>query len=129
MGEFMFVVKTFIFTLILVVIMQIKIGGFTIEEHSLDWLHESSVVRELQEVAQGAIRASKTGYNAVSSLFSDASNGAREVSSDGWLKIRRSEAYHKQREKELREEAKARKEERRAASEDREVDEDNVDYE
>ena len=129
MGEFMFVVKTFIFTLILVVIMQIKIGGFTIEEHSLDWLHESSVVRELQEVAQGAIRASKSGYKTVSNLFSDSTTGAREVTSDGWLKIRRSDAYHKQREKELREEARAKKAEAQAAAEEREADEDSVDYE
>lgn len=129
MGEFMFVVKTFIFTLILVVVMQIKVGGFTLEEHSLDWLHESSAVRELQEVAQGAIRASKSGYRTVSNLFDDSSSGVREMSSDGWLKVRRSDAYHKQREKELREEAKAKKEAKRTVDEDSEVDEEAVDYE
>ncbi len=61
MADFFFVVKTFLFTLALVVVMQIRIGDATIEERSHEWIQESAIHRTLGKVAFGAVTVMKDG--------------------------------------------------------------------
>lgn len=61
MADLMFVVKTFLFTLALVVLMQIKVGDRTIEERSHQWIQHSAIHKTLGKVATGAVTAMKDG--------------------------------------------------------------------
>ena len=54
MADFFFVIKTFLFTLAIVVLMQIQVGEYTIEERSHAWIQESAIHRTLGKVALGA---------------------------------------------------------------------------
>ena len=56
MGDLFFVIKMFIYTLILVVFMQVKVGTTTVEEKILYWTHQSELAGNFQNIAQGAIR-------------------------------------------------------------------------
>lgn len=61
MGDFFFVVKTFLYTLALVVLMQIKVGDTTIEERSHTWIQQSDLHRSLGKVALGAVTVLRDG--------------------------------------------------------------------
>ena len=65
MADFFFVVKTFLFTLALVVMMQIRVGDLTIEERSHEWIQESAIHRTLGKVAFGAVTVMKDGVHYV----------------------------------------------------------------
>lgn len=65
MADFLFIVKTFLFTLALVVLMQIKVGDQTIEERSHQWIQQSAIHRTLGKVATGAVTAMKDGAHYV----------------------------------------------------------------
>lgn len=69
MGDIFFVLKTLAITITIVVLMQIKIGPRTIEQHSLAWIHQSVVVEQLQEVAAGAVKAGRQGVIAVKGML------------------------------------------------------------
>lgn len=57
MTELKFVAKCFLFTAILVVMMQLKVGGSTIEAYSFHWLRKSTVSQYVQSVAAGGAMA------------------------------------------------------------------------
>ncbi len=61
MADFFFVVKTLLFTLALVVLMQIRVGESTIEERSHEWIQGSAIHRTLGKVALGAVTVMKDG--------------------------------------------------------------------
>ncbi len=65
MADFFFVVKTFLFTLALVVLMQIKVGDSTIEERSHEWIQASAIHHTLGKVALGAVAVMKDGVHYV----------------------------------------------------------------
>ncbi|MEK7356399.1 MAG: hypothetical protein AAB250_08115 [Bdellovibrionota bacterium] len=87
MGDVIFVIKTLVITVALVVMMQIKIGPNTIEQHSLAWIHHSAAVEELQEVAAGAVKAGRKGVTYVKGLIG----------------MKQSEAYYRQLERNAQE--------------------------
>ena len=43
--------------------MQIQIGTKTIEQHTMNWIHSSTFVEQLQEVADGGIMASRQMFS------------------------------------------------------------------
>jgi hypothetical protein len=53
--DFLFVLRTFGVTVVLFLLMQIRVGNTTLEQHSLSWMHSSRVAGTLQEVADGAV--------------------------------------------------------------------------
>jgi hypothetical protein len=53
--DFLFVLRTFAVTVVLFLLMQIRVGSATVEQHSIAWMHSSSVVDTLQEVADGTV--------------------------------------------------------------------------
>lgn len=69
MGEFFFVVKVFMATVLIVLLMQIRIGRATVEQHSIGWLHTSNAVEALRGVADGAIAAAFNGVEWGKNLY------------------------------------------------------------
>lgn len=57
MEELKFVLKTFVFTCLLIVLMQVKVAGGTIESHSFHWLQRSTVSQWIQSAAAGGAMA------------------------------------------------------------------------
>lgn len=109
MGDFFFVFKTLIATVVLVFFMQIRIGPTTIENHTHAWLQNSFLVGNLRYVAGGAIKAVTEGYQFVSSTV-DKNVGAPSTESEvkpaprenraQRLRLHRSESYHRDQERE-----------------------------
>lgn len=67
MADLFFVIKTFLFTVALVVLMQIKVGNTTIEARAHTWIQEAGIHRSLGKVAFGAVTAMKDGAHYVRS--------------------------------------------------------------
>lgn len=57
MTDFLFFIKTILFTLIVVLLMQIQVGERTVEDHAMSWVQTSVIVSPLNGVAQGAAQA------------------------------------------------------------------------
>lgn len=80
MADFFFVVKTLLFTLALVVLMQIKVGNSTIEERSHEWIQHSAIHRTLGKVAFGAVVAMKDSAQYVKDWVDGRDNTAATTS-------------------------------------------------
>lgn len=63
----MFVLKSLILTMALVVFMQIKVGSSTIESYSQRWLQKSTASVYIQSVAAGGALALKNLFYSVKS--------------------------------------------------------------
>lgn len=71
MAEVMFVVKSFLVAIVLTVLMQVKVGGASLEFHVEHWITSSSVGTYLQEVATGAVKAINTTSKAATQFVSE----------------------------------------------------------
>jgi hypothetical protein len=73
MKDILFVLKTFVATMILIVLMQIKVGSFTMEEQAALFIQDSWMTTQVQQVAAGLSKVLKDttgGFGKkVSSLF------------------------------------------------------------
>ena len=67
MADFFFVLKMFIFSIALILVMQVKIGPMSLEERSYIILQSSMVTHQLQKVADGGVKA----YRKVEGVVSD----------------------------------------------------------
>jgi|GEM_PF-2293550 len=76
MAEFKFALKTFGFALAVVLALQIRFSGATLEEHSLSWIRTSPVPKYLQKVADGGALAVRNATKAVTDYTSRAINGS-----------------------------------------------------
>ena len=63
MSEFFFVVKTVLFSVLVLMVLQMKVGGATLEKQSEAWIYHSRVGGEMQAVARGAVRAGYEGWD------------------------------------------------------------------
>ena len=63
MGDIFFIIRMAVYTVVLVIVMQVKIGPTTIEEKVIDFTHNSSFSETIQKVAEGAVRIIGIGYN------------------------------------------------------------------
>lgn len=59
MSDILFLVRTFVLTVAVVMVMQINVGERTIENHALAWVQTSPVVAPLNHVAKGAAKLVK----------------------------------------------------------------------
>ncbi|MGZ3794011.1 MAG: hypothetical protein ACXVCP_16780 [Bdellovibrio sp.] len=57
MEELKFVIKCLFFTMLLVVLMQVKVGTSSIEAYSFRWLRQSTVSQYVQSAAAGGAMA------------------------------------------------------------------------
>ncbi|KYG66826.1 hypothetical protein AZI86_07255 [Bdellovibrio bacteriovorus] len=82
MEELKFVVKCFVFTMLLVVLMQVKVGGYSIEAHSFHWLRKSTISQYIQSAAAGGAMAlrnlGRTVKDGVASTVDGYQEGAHE---------------------------------------------------
>lgn len=62
MSEFFFVLKTLIFSLAILFVLQMRMGDRTLEERSENWIYRSAVGIELQSVSRGAVKAGEEGW-------------------------------------------------------------------
>jgi hypothetical protein len=93
-GDLFFVIKSFLFTIVVVVLLQIRIGSMTLENHALKWIHNSSVVENLQGVAAGAVKAAHEATHKLSSLYDE--NSAKVFGDDNSVssRIKKFELRH-----------------------------------
>ncbi len=82
MEELKFVLKCFCFTALLIVLMQVKVGGASIETHSFRWLQRSTVSQYIQSAAAGGAMAlrnlGQTLKDGVASTVDGFQEGAHE---------------------------------------------------
>lgn len=80
MSELMFVLKSFIITVVLVVAMQVKVGNSSLESYSQWWLQKSSVSIYIQSVAAGGALALKNLVTGVKSSVTGTIDSYRQGS-------------------------------------------------
>lgn len=56
MMDFLFFVKTFVLTLVIVLALQIEVGSRTLESHAMSFVQSSAIVAPLNAVARGAAK-------------------------------------------------------------------------
>lgn len=78
MSEIFFVFKALIVTVVIVLILQIKIGPRTVEQRSIAFLHRSVATDALRGVADGAIQAFDDGYTWTKTAFNKQFGGSGE---------------------------------------------------
>lgn len=54
MGDLLFLLKMTVYTVVIVILMQVKIGPTTLEQKVIEWTHHSQLAGVLQNVASGA---------------------------------------------------------------------------
>lgn len=62
MGELIFVVRTFVLAVVVLALMQFKVGGETLEAKGIRWIETSSIGMKLQDVADGAVKLGKATW-------------------------------------------------------------------
>ena len=63
MGDLFFVIKMSIYTLVLIIILQVKVGPTTLEQKLYNVTHQSELAGVIQGVAQGAAHFIGVQYN------------------------------------------------------------------
>lgn len=63
MGDIFFVLRMAVYTTLIILVMQIKVGPTTLEEKVTDWTHRSEFSMVVREVAEGAVSFLGIGYN------------------------------------------------------------------
>lgn len=71
MGDLFFFAKMIVITVVVVVLMQIKIGDSTLEYKFLNWVHTSTALEPMQQAAQGAVAVVREVWKKVTDRFSD----------------------------------------------------------
>jgi hypothetical protein len=82
MEELKFVAKCFVFTMLLIVLMQVKVGGYSIEAHSFHWLRKSTVSQYIQSAAAGGAMALRNLGGAVKDGVASSVDGFKEGSAE-----------------------------------------------
>ena len=78
MGEVKFVLKCLLVTCLIVVAMQIRISGRSIESQTFRWLRYSEVSKYVQGVAAGGVMALRRLTNSVGDGISNTIDGFQE---------------------------------------------------
>jgi hypothetical protein len=69
MSELSFVLKSFAVSVGIIMLMQIKVGSTSLEDQAETWIHHAKTVKFLQAVADGIIKVSKNGSQAIAVYF------------------------------------------------------------
>lgn len=78
MSEALFVLKCLAFTAVLVIFMQLKVGGASIEKHTYGWLQHSTVSQYVQSVAAGGAMAIRNLGSSVKSAATTTAHSFNE---------------------------------------------------
>lgn len=68
MDEVKFILKTLVLTVVVLLLMQIKIGHMTIETQVLYWIETSPLTSQLQKVSGGAVLAIRTATQEITNF-------------------------------------------------------------
>lgn len=82
MSEFKFVLKCMVFTMLLVMLMQVKVGRYSIENHTYRWLRTSKASEYVQSVAAGGAMAIRNLAFSVKTGVSSTVEGFQEGAHD-----------------------------------------------
>ncbi len=102
MGHLGFVLKIGIIAIVLVMLMQIKIGENTIENHAQAFIKSSFLTEPIREVSEGGFVVLRSAYQGSIKLFdslvssrfrSDSAPGKRKIT-----EIKRSSSFEKEQE-------------------------------
>lgn len=80
MEELKFVVKCLVFTMLLVVLMQVKVGKASVESYSHHWLRTSAVSQYIQSTAAGGAMALRSLGISLKNAVNNTVNGYQEGS-------------------------------------------------
>ncbi|MCB0389918.1 MAG: hypothetical protein KDD58_01450 [Bdellovibrionales bacterium] len=110
MSELLFIVKSFVLTILIVIFMQVKVGETTIEEKTLMWIESSPIILPLQEVVQGGVKFIREGWQTVfgnlnSKFFSSVNEKNTPGKRDLNLVLERSQNYLRDKAEKLKEKA------------------------
>lgn len=78
MSELFFVLKCLVFTAILVIAMQVRVGGQSLESRAYHWLQKSDVSQYVQSVAAGGAMAIRNLGSSVKSAAATTANSFNE---------------------------------------------------
>lgn len=62
MSELFTAIKTVMFSVLVLMVLQMKWQGTTLEDHSEEWIYQSDAGAQLQTVARGAVKAAHNGW-------------------------------------------------------------------
>lgn len=62
MSELFTAIKTVMFSVLVLMVLQMKWQGATLEDHSEEWIYQSDAGAQLQTVAKGAVKAAHSGW-------------------------------------------------------------------
>lgn len=82
MAEVKFIIKCFIFTSLLVVLMQVKVGSASIEAYTFHWLRNSTASQYVQSVAAGGAMALRNLVSSAKEAANSTINGYQAGSSE-----------------------------------------------
>lgn len=84
MDELKFVLKGFVFAVLATMLLQVSVGGETLETKSDRMLHHSSVGNFLNQTAQGAAILIKKGTQMAQGLMGQSKKESSSSKSSGW---------------------------------------------
>jgi hypothetical protein len=61
-SELFTAVKTVMFSILVLMVLQMRWQGETLEDHSEEWIYRSDAGAQLQTVAKGAVKAAHSGW-------------------------------------------------------------------
>lgn len=63
MSELFTAIKTVMFSVLVLMVLQMRWQGETLEDHSEEWIYRSDAGAQLQTVAKGAVKAAHSGWS------------------------------------------------------------------
>ncbi|MCB0350723.1 MAG: hypothetical protein KDD38_06035 [Bdellovibrionales bacterium] len=98
MGDLFFFVRVMVITIVVVLLMQIRWGNTTIENHAMNFISSSSVVKPIDDVASGTVRFIRNSWSAfIKGINTNFSNALRRENQPGQrhsgFNLQRSEQY------------------------------------
>lgn len=63
------IVKSLAVTLVIVLLLQVKIGHDTLEDRAVFWFRSSPLVQPMQKVVDGGVKVVRTAFGKVTGLF------------------------------------------------------------
>lgn len=75
MGEVVFILKSLVLTVLLMMFLQVKVGSTSIEQQTEQWLQTSQISLYMQKVASGAVLFIRNTSKVASDLVAKTFNG------------------------------------------------------
>ena len=94
MLNLMFFIKTILITVLIVLILQIRFGSLTLEDHARHFIQTSALAQPVQDVAESGAVAVRKGMNWVTREINQRVRGHWFAEARKNFNLHRSEGYH-----------------------------------